>query len=142
MNPFAKFAVFGVLGPILIGVLYFSLMKQAAITATRDLTNSMQRQSATVIERAKTQQVEAASRAADTQRAQREAQAAESRAATAAALREQQEAARKEAAWQAFFQPRKVCDNPPSDDVHMECVNAYMRAKRDFEARWEQGEFR
>ena len=76
LNPFVKFAVFGVLGPIVIGLLYFSLMKQAATSATRDLTSNMQRQSAAVVERARVQQAEATSRAAETQRAQLEVRAA------------------------------------------------------------------
>ena len=55
---------------------------------------------------------------------------------------EQQEAARKDAAWQAFFKPKKVCDNPPDSDTQVECGNAYMRAKREFEERWERGDLR
>lgn len=141
LNPFVKFAVFGVLGPLLIGVLYFSLMKHAATTATRDLTSSMQRQSAAVMERARTQQAESVRQAADAQRAQLEARAAQMHAETDAAQLEQQEAAQKEAAWQTFFKPKKICDNPPDSDTQVECGNAYMRAKREFEARWERGDF-
>jgi hypothetical protein len=55
---------------------------------------------------------------------------------------EQQEAARKDAAWQAFFKPKKVCDNPPDADTQVECGNAYMRAKREFDERWEHGDLR
>ena len=142
LNPFVKFAVFGVLGPIVIGLLYFSLMKQAATTATRDMTRNMQRQSAAATERAKAQQAEATSRTAETQRAQLEARAAQTRREMEAAQLEQQEAARKEAAWQAFFKPKKICDNPPDSDTQVECGNAYMRAKRDFDARWERGDLR
>ena len=142
MNPLLKFAVFGVLGPVLIGVLYFSLMKQAATTVTRDLTSNMQRQSATVMERAKAQQAEATSRAAETRRAQLEARAAQTRREMETARLEQQEAARKDAAWQAFFKPKKVCDNPPDSDTQVDCGNAYMRAKREFEERWERGDLR
>ena len=142
LNPFVKFAVFGVLGPLLIGVLYFSLMKQAATTATRDLTNGMQRQSAAIAERARMQQADAARQAADAQRAQLEARAAQTRRAMETARLEQQATARKDAAWQAFFKPKKVCDNPPDSDTQVECGNAYMRAKRDFDARWERGDLR
>jgi hypothetical protein len=142
LNPFVKFVVFGVLGPVLIGVLYFSLMKPAVTIATRDLTSNMQRQSAAVMERAKAQQADAARRASDAQRAQLEARAAQTRSDMEAARLEQQQAARKDAAWQAFFKPKKVCDNPPDSDTQVECGNAYMRAKRDFDARWERGDLR
>ena len=57
-----------------------------------------------------------------------------------AARSEQENAARKEAAWQAFFKPKKVCDNPPDSDTQVECGNAHMRAKREFEERWARGE--
>jgi hypothetical protein len=142
LNPFVKFAVFGVLGPVLIGVLYFSLMKHAATTATRDLTSNMQQQSAAVVERARAQQAGAARQAAEAQRAQLEAKAAQARSDMETARLEQQEAARKDAAWQAFFKPKKVCDNPPDSDTQVECGNAYMRAKREFEERWERGDLR
>lgn len=140
MRPVVKLAVFGVLGPLLIGLLYFSLMKQAATSATGDLTGNMQRQSAAVMERAKAQQAEVTRQAADAQRAQLEAKAAQTRSEMETARLEQQEAARKEAAWQAFFQPKKVCDNPPDSDTQVECGNAYMRTKREFEERWARGE--
>ncbi len=142
MNPLVKFAVFGVLGPIVIGVLYFSLMKQAATTATRDLTSNMQRQSAAVVERARVQQADAARQAAEAQRAQLEAKAAQTRSEMETARLEQQESALKAAAWETFFQPKKVCDNPPDSDTQVECGNAYMRAKREFEERWQRGDLR
>ena len=141
MNPFAKFAVFGIVGPIVIGLVYFFLMRQAATVATRDLTSNMQRQSAAVMERARTQQAETATKAAEAQRAQMEAKASQLRAETAAALAEQQEAARKAAAWAAFFKPRKDCDTPKDWDTQVECGNAHIRAKREFEDRWARGEF-
>ena len=94
------------------------------------------------MERAKAQQADAARQAAEAQRAQLEAKAAQAGSDMEAARLEQQSAARKEAAWQAFFQPKKVCDNPPDSDTQVECGNAYMRAKRDFDARWERGEVR
>jgi hypothetical protein len=37
MNPFLKFALFGVLGPILIGLLYFSVMSRVATHASRNI---------------------------------------------------------------------------------------------------------
>ncbi len=140
VNPFVKFALLGVLGPIVIGLLYFFLMRQAATVATDDLTSNMQRQSAAVMERARTQQAEATTKAAETQRAQAEAKASQLRADTAVALAEQQEAARKAAAWEAFFKPRKACDDPKDWDTQVECGNAHIRAKREFEDRWSRGD--
>ena len=102
----------------------------------------MQQQSAAVVERAQAQQADAARQAADAQRAQLEAKAAQARSDMETARLEQQEAARKDAAWQAFFKPKKVCDNPPDSDTQVECGNAYMRAKREFEERWERGDLR
>jgi hypothetical protein len=142
LHPFVKFGVFGVLGPLLIGLLYFSLMKPAVTVATRDLTSNMQRQSAAVTEFAKAQQADAARQASDAERAQLEAGAAQTRSEMEAARFEQQAAARKDAAWQAFFKPKEVCDNPPDADTQVECGNAYMRARRDFDARWERGDLR
>lgn len=142
MNPFVKFAVFGVLGPIVIGLLSFLLMKHAATSATIDPTNSMQRQSAAALERARAQQAEATRREAEAERVRLEDEAARTRSELTAARLEQQEAARKEAAWQMFFQPKKICDNPPDSTTLVECGNAYIRAKREFEAQWERGELR
>jgi hypothetical protein len=142
VNRTTKFVVFSILGPVAMGLLYFAVMKLAVTGATRELTNNMQNQSAAVVERSNAQQADAAQQAAEAQRAQLETQAAQLRADSAAAQAEQQEAARKEAAWRAFFQPKKVCDNPPDFDTQVECGNAYMRAKREFNERWQREELR
>ena len=118
-------------------------MKQAATTATRDLTNSMQRQSAAVMERARS----AAGRRRPTgRRCGARAARSQGRPGTERQWRplelSSRTAARKDAAWQAFFKPKKVCDNPPDSDTQVECGNAYMRAKREFEERWERGDLR
>jgi hypothetical protein len=140
MHALVKFIVFVIVGPVLVGLLYFAVMKPAVTSATRDMTSNMQRQSAAAAERAKAQRADAAQQAAETQRAQMEAAASQLRAETAAALAEQQEAARKAAAWSAFFKPRKDCDNPKDWDTQVECGNAHIRAKREFEDRWAKGE--
>lgn len=142
MNRTTKLVVFSILGPVLFGVLAYTFLRSASTDAIHQITDSTQQQSAAITERAKAHQAESARRAAETQRAQLETQAAQLRADSAAALAEQQEAARKETAWRAFFQPKKVCDNPPDFDTQVECGNAYMRAKRDFEARWARGDIR
>ena len=135
-----KFIISGILVPALFVIIAFALLKQVTTVATRELTNNMQRQSAAVMERAKAQQVDAAGQAAEARRAQLDARAAQTRTEMEAARLEQQAAARKEAAWQVFFKPKKVCDNPPDSDTQVECGNAYMRAKREFEDRWTRGE--
>ena len=59
----------------------------------------------------------------------------------AAAAREQQEAEmRKAAAWEAFYVPARHCLAPLNWDVQIECGNAHIRAKREFEARWSRGD--
>ena len=142
MNPLAKLALFGILVPVAFGLLYFSLMRPAVMNSTDALRNSMQRQSAAAVERAKAQQAETMRRASEERNEQLAADAAQARMEMEAARLEQQEAARKEAAWQAFFQPRKICDNPPDSTTLVECGNAYIRAKREFEAQWARCDIR
>lgn len=142
MNPLVKFALFGILGPVAFGLFYFSVMKHAVTGSTEGLTSSTQRESAAVMERAKAQQAEATRRAAEAERVRLEDEAARTRSELAAARLEQQEAARKEAAWAAFFQPKKACDDPPDSATLVECGNDHIRAKREFEERWERGDLR
>jgi hypothetical protein len=75
--------------------------------------------------------------------AQREAEQArraeEAREIVNTALAEQSHEARKEAAWNAFYVPSKVCENPPDMDTQVECGNAHIRAKKDFEKKWSRG---
>jgi hypothetical protein len=51
----------------------------------------------------------------------------------------EREAARKEAAWKDFFHrsPRCVVED---NQTSVECVNEYIRAKRDFDRRWDAGQ--
>jgi hypothetical protein len=140
VNRTTKFVVFSILGPVLFGVVAYTVLRSASTAAIHQITDSTQQQSAAVTDRAKAQQADAARQAAETQHAQLEAKAAHARSEMEAARFEQQEAARKEAAWQAFFQPKKMCDNPPDSDTQVDCGNDYMRAKREFEERWERSE--
>ena len=140
MNRTTKFVVASIVGPVLFGLFAYTVLRSASTVAIRQITDTTQQQSAAVVERARVQQAESARQAADVQRAQLEAKAAQTRNEMETARLEQQEAARKDAAWQAFFQPRKVCDNPPDSDTPVECGNAHMRAKREFEERWARGE--
>ena len=62
---------------------------------------------------------------ADQQRAAEEVRRAEADAA-----------ARKEQAWAKFYRAPPVCQSAAT----MACTNAYIRAKRDFEARYDKGQ--
>jgi len=61
---------------------------------------------------------------------------ADSIAQQAAAARE---AARKEAAWKDFFQRSARCAIE-QNQTSVECVNEYIRARRDFDHRWDSGQ--
>lgn len=47
---------------------------------------------------------------------------------------------RKELAWARYFVAPTACERPPTWEFQVECGNRYMRAKREFEARWERGD--
>lgn len=49
-------------------------------------------------------------------------------------------ARRKEAAWNEYYTPAKACDRPETWEIQVECGNRYMRAKREFEAKWSEQE--
>jgi hypothetical protein len=53
--------------------------------------------------------------------------------------RRQREAARKEAAWKDFFKRSPRCAIE-ANQTTVECVNEYIRAKRDFDHRWDAGQ--
>jgi len=141
MTPRIKAVVFAILGPIVIGLLYFSLMSRAVTHATQGISDGMQRQSAQVTARAREQAADSARSAEETKRALLEGKVEQARAETQAAQAEREAAARKDAAWNTFFKPSKACNNPPDWDAQVECGNAHIRAKKDFEDRWARGQF-
>jgi hypothetical protein len=49
------------------------------------------------------------------------------------------EAERREAAWQRFFQRSAKC-MVEENQTRVDCVNEFMRAKREFDRRWAAGE--
>ena len=49
------------------------------------------------------------------------------------------EAARTETAWQAYFQRSPGCAIE-ANQTSVECVNEYIRARREFDRRWAAGE--
>jgi hypothetical protein len=69
-------------------------------------------------------------------------QAAERKRLEATPVLEAQEAAdavakRKESAWAAYYKAPAACEHPPAWQDQVECGNQYIRAKREFEKRWE-----
>jgi hypothetical protein len=53
--------------------------------------------------------------------------------------RKAREAARKEAAWKDFFRRSPRCAIE-ENQTSVECVNEYIRTRRDFDSRWEAGQ--
>jgi hypothetical protein len=102
----------------------------------------MDRQNAERRARLEAQQRERQRHQEAAKRAQLEANAARIRADAEVARAAQQASARKAAAWSAYFKPPKKCDNPSDWDTQVECGNAHIRAQREFEVRWANGEFR
>lgn len=84
-------------------------------------------------QRKREKELELAQRRQDAQRLQAAANQARVDAAEAQA---------KDEAWRRFYQPSKKCDSPPDWDTQVECGNAYVRAKKEFEAKWAGGELR
>jgi hypothetical protein len=78
----------------------------------------------------------AARRRADEELARRRELARKTQAAADQAMRDQAAVAAKERAWQQFYRPPKKCDHPPDWDTQVECGNAHIRAKKEFEDRW------
>jgi len=71
------------------------------------------------------------------QRAQEARAKADSLQAAADQVRIQADADRRKAvAWAEFYHQPVKCDRPADFDVNIECGNAYIRAKREFEAKW------
>jgi len=81
----------------------------------------------------------AADRRAAAELERRQALAGQTQAAADQAKLEQANAAARERAWQQFYKPPKKCENPPDWDTQVECGNAHIKARREFEARWERG---
>lgn len=70
---------------------------------------------------------------------QREDRARQAQLAVDQARAKQAAAAAKRAAWLQFFKPPKKCESPPDWDTQVECGNAHMKARDEFEERWARG---
>jgi hypothetical protein len=82
----------------------------------------------------------AAERRAAAELKRRQVLARQTQAAADQAELEQANAAAKQHAWQQFYRPAKKCENPPDWNTHVDCGNAHMKAKREFEDRWARGD--
>ena len=92
-------------------------------------------------ERAVAAQREAAAKAETERQVRAQAERDRLAAQQAAVDQANAEAADKEAAWRAFYRPQGVCAQPDSSSL-MECVNAHLNARTEFERRWAAGERR
>ena len=110
--------------------------------AAQQMQATVQQQAADMQARVQAQQAERLRQAEEAKRVQLEANSARMRAEANAARIEQEAARQKAAAWAAFYRPAKKCDNPADWDTQVECGNAHIRAQREFEARWANGELR
>lgn len=140
VKPLTKFVIGTIAGPALLGLLYFLVMKPIITGALNNLAETNQRQSAAIVERARAQQAEITRRSEAAKRQALAADAVSIQQAADAAQAEQANAARKQAAWEAFYRPAKECATPKDWDTQVECGNAHIRAKRQFEERWARGE--
>ena len=120
--------------------LYLRAQLEAAGRAFQQMQADMERQSAERRARLQAEQRERQRHKKAAEQAQLEANAARIRAEAEEARAKQEAAAQKAAAWAAFYKPAKKCDNPPDWDAQVECGNAHIRAKDEFERRWARRE--
>jgi hypothetical protein len=129
----------GILAAALVLLLVDRIRTQMAIDeATRffqSLTKGLQDSSARTAEDARRRE---AQRAAADQQARRE-KAAQQRSTDDAKRAAVEEAARKERAWVKFYKRSPNCDNNPNNEQMVECANAHIRAKRQFEEAYAAG---
>jgi hypothetical protein len=129
----------GILAAALVLLLVDRIRTQMAIDeATRffqGLTKGLQDSSTRTAEDARRRE---AQRAAAEQQVRREgaAQPRNTEDAKRAAI---EEAARKERAWDRFYKRSPYCDNNPNNEQMIECANAHIRAKRQFEEAYAAG---
>jgi hypothetical protein len=79
-----------------------------------------------------------ARRAAEAEQVRQDA-AAQQRSTDAARRAALEEAARKERAWAKFYKRPAMCDDNPNNQTMVECANAHIKAKRQFEEQYAAG---
>jgi len=118
-------------GVIFVGLhLYAALALRAANEAAEDFARQAQQELHAQVQRNQAAQRAQAERKAAAELAKRQAMARQTQTAAERARIDQASRAAKE------------CDNPPDWDTQVECGNAYVRAKKEFEASWSKGETR
>lgn len=70
---------------------------------------------------------------------QRQTAAAQQRSSDALAAQIEQQR-KKEAAWEVFYKEPRGCSNWQTDQQMVDCQNQKLRAKREFDRKWEAGE--
>ena len=131
-----------------LGAVYYGIQVEKARrvnAAIAEITEEFQRMSAQ--QSAETAAANAAREAkarakAAAEQARRMESARQTQAAADRSRLQQAEAAAKGRAWQQFYKPPTKCDAPADWDTHVECGNMHIRAKREFEVRWQRGEIR
>lgn len=99
----------------------------AAIRASEAMKQSIQD--------ARKRDAEASRQRVDDEMARRAREAQAERDAAAAGVERERARVAKESAWKRFYQPSAACR---ADGSTMECANAFMRAKKDFERSYSQ----
>ena len=143
----AKQIAVGILGAAaVLGGIYFWIQYEkarrveAAVGQFLETANTIAAQHQAELQAAASAREAAARRRADEELARRRELARRTQAAADQAKLEQANAAAKSRAWQQFYRPLKKCENPPDWDTQVECGNAHMKAKKEFEDRWASGD--
>jgi len=110
--------------------LYAQAQLAEADQALQQIATKWQQDESAQRRRAQTERLQAI----ESQRRTLEVNAAQARAQAEAAQAAHAAAAAKAAAWEKFYRPAKECERPRDWDTQVQCGNAYMRAKRQFEA--------
>jgi len=132
-------------GVIFLGFhLYLYLAVRVAAEVAQEATQQLQqaqseKTQAAIRAQSAARRIDAERRAAVEMQRRKEI-ARKSQAAADQARAEQATATAKRQAWQQFYKPSKKCDSPPDWDTQVECGNAHIKAKDEFEERWARGE--
>lgn len=113
-------------------VVFFRLAADQVVVAANQINEDAQRS----LQRIQQEQQQRIERQRLQQQQELRAKAAEAQAAADHAREAAVVEARKQAAWSHYYRQPAKCENPSDFDVNVECGNAYIRAKREFEIKW------
>lgn len=117
-----------VLGPLLIYFVAQTLMVHQTQVAIDEISANMQRS----VDRQHQHQLDLAREATKQKQIQMAAREREQLLIQTRLEAEQ----RKERAWQTFYVKPNKCEAPATNEILIECSNAFIRAKREFDAQW------